>query len=78
MVVENRAGAGGIVAADVVAKAAPDGYTLLVGADGPITILPALRKGLPYDVERELVPVASLGAWAAEGKSLTTVQSGER
>ena len=61
MVVENRAGAGGIVAADVVAKAAPDGYTLLVGADGPITILPALRKGLPYDVERELVPVASLG-----------------
>ena len=49
------------MAADVVAKAAPDGYTLLVGADGPITILPALRKGLPYDVERDLVPVASLG-----------------
>ena len=61
VVVENRAGAGGIVAADVVSKAAPDGYTLLVGADGPITILPALRKGLPYDVERDLVPVASLG-----------------
>ena len=61
VVVENRAGAGGIVAADVVAKAAPDGYTLLVGADGPITILPALRKGLPYDGERDLVPVASRG-----------------
>ena len=61
VVVENRAGAGGIVAADAVSKAAPDGYTLLVGADGPITILPALRKGLPYDVERDLVPVASLG-----------------
>ena len=61
VVVENRGGAGGIVATDTVARAAPDGYTLLVGADGPITILPALQKSLPYDVQRDLIPVASLG-----------------
>ena len=42
VVVENKPGAGGAIAADTVAKAAPDGRTLLVGADGPITILPAL------------------------------------
>ena len=61
VLVENRGGAGGIVATDTVARAAPDGYTLLVGADGPITILPALQKSLPYDVQRDLIPVASLG-----------------
>lgn len=61
VVVENRGGGGGIVATDAVAKASPDGYTLLVGADGPITILPVLQKNLPYDVQRDLVPVASLG-----------------
>lgn len=61
VVVENRAGAGGIVAADAVAKAPADGYTLLAGADGPITILPSLSATLPYDPKRDLVPVASLG-----------------
>lgn len=61
VVVENRAGAGGIVAVDAVAKAQPDGYTLLLGADGPITILPSLSTPLPYEPRRDLIPVISLG-----------------
>jgi tripartite-type tricarboxylate transporter receptor subunit TctC len=61
VVVDNKAGAAGIVAADGTAKAPPDGYELLVGADGPITILPNLRTGIPYDAQRDLVPVVSLG-----------------
>lgn len=62
VVVDNRAGAGGIVAADALAKSAADGYSLLVGADGPITILPNLQPtAMPYDALRDLVPVVSLG-----------------
>nr|WP_315431297.1 tripartite tricarboxylate transporter substrate-binding protein [uncultured Albidiferax sp.] len=61
VLVENRAGAGGIVAADAVAKATADGHTLLLGADGPITILPNLSVALPYDPKRDLLPVVSLG-----------------
>jgi tripartite-type tricarboxylate transporter receptor subunit TctC len=61
VVVENRAGAGGIVAADTAAKAAADGYTLLLGADGPITILPSLQATLPYEPKRDLIPIISLG-----------------
>lgn len=61
VVVENRAGAGGIVAADAVAKATSDGHTLLLGADGPITILPSMAAALPYNPKRDLIPVVSLG-----------------
>lgn len=62
VVVDNRAGAAGVLAADALAKAPADGYSLLVGADGPITILPHLMPGaLPYDAQRDLVPVVSLG-----------------
>lgn len=61
VVVENKAGAGGIVAADAAAKAATDGHTLLLGADGPITILPSLQSTLPYEPKRDLVPIISLG-----------------
>ncbi|MCU4120002.1 Bug family tripartite tricarboxylate transporter substrate binding protein [Variovorax sp. N23] len=61
VVIDNRAGAGGIVAAEALAKAPADGYSMLVGADGPITILPQLLPGLPYDARADLVPVVSLG-----------------
>lgn len=61
VVVDNRAGAAGILAADALAKSLPDGYSLLVGADGPITILPNIQSGLPYDARRDLLPVVSLG-----------------
>jgi tripartite-type tricarboxylate transporter receptor subunit TctC len=59
-VIENRAGAGGIIATDATAKAAPDGYTLLLTTPNH-TINAALNPKLPYDTERDLVPVS---VWA--------------
>ena len=61
VIVENRAGAGGNIAADVVAKAAPDGCTLLVGTNGPLAVSPALYRNLPYDVMRDFAPVTLVG-----------------
>ena len=62
VVVENRGGAGGNIGADVVAKAAPDGYTLLIGNAGPITVNPTLFKKLPYDPQRDLAPITMVNA----------------
>lgn len=59
-VVENRSGAGGRIGTDVVAKAEPDGYTLLVGTPGPLITLPALATKLPYDVDRDLQPIGHI------------------
>ncbi|TWG85568.1 tripartite-type tricarboxylate transporter receptor subunit TctC [Cupriavidus gilardii J11] len=64
VVVENRGGAGGMIGSDLVAKAAPDGYTLLLGSAGAQTILPAVNRKLPYDPRTGLAPV-SLVAEAA-------------
>jgi tripartite-type tricarboxylate transporter receptor subunit TctC len=57
VVVENRAGAGGIIGTDVVAKAAPDGYTLLMASSSVMTNGPALYPKLPYDILRDIAPV---------------------
>ncbi len=56
-VVDNRAGAGGNIGADLAAKSAPDGYTLLLGHVGTLAINPALYKALPYDPIRDFSPI---------------------
>src|SRR5581483_8310704 len=56
-VVENHAGAGAIIGTEDVHKAAADGYTLLLGQSGPITINPGVYKTLPYDPERDFAPI---------------------
>lgn len=60
VVVENKPGAGGMMGTDAVAKAAPDGHTILLGSNGPLSVLPALGVKTPYDAGNDLVPVALL------------------
>ncbi len=57
-VVENRGGAGGVIGAEVVAKSAPDGYTLMMGSPGPLTINPNMNAKMPYDSLRDFAPVS--------------------
>ncbi len=61
-VVENRAGAGGNIGADVVAKAAPDGNTLLVAGNGPAAVNQFVYPRIPYNAERDLVAISMLAA----------------
>lgn len=60
VIVDNRAGAGGVVGADMVAKSPPDGYTLLLTTTAIYAILPNLRKDLPYDAIRSFVPISRI------------------
>lgn len=57
IVIDNRGGAGGNIGSEIVAKAAPDGYTFLITAEGPITISPSLYLKLGYSPSRELVAI---------------------
>jgi tripartite-type tricarboxylate transporter receptor subunit TctC len=63
VIVDNKPGGGAIVATEYVAKSAPDGYTLLVGASGAMAINPAVYAKLPYDPIRDFVPVSELGSF---------------
>jgi tripartite-type tricarboxylate transporter receptor subunit TctC len=60
VIVENRAGAGGNTGSDYVAKAKPDGYTLLLAASGPIVISPALYPKLPYQPATDFTPISPI------------------
>ena len=57
IVVDNRAGAAGLIGAEIVAKSAPDGYTLLMGFSGPLAIVPHLVKQVPYDTNKDFTPI---------------------
>ena len=57
VVVDNRAGAGGVVGAEIAARAPADGYTIVLGSAGPLTINPNIREKVPYDTLRDFAPI---------------------
>src|SRR4029078_7275699 len=57
-IIENKAGGGGNIGADFVAKSPPDGYTLVMGFVGPHAVNPSLFKQMPFDPVKDFVPVA--------------------
>src|SRR4051812_9438046 len=62
VIVENRTGAGGNIGTEMVAKAPADGYTLLIGTNGPIATNKYLYQNVPYDAEKDLAPISLLAS----------------
>jgi tripartite-type tricarboxylate transporter receptor subunit TctC len=60
VIVDNRGGANGIIGMDLVAKSAPDGYTLYMGTAGHISVNPVLQSKLPFNVERDFTPLTQV------------------
>jgi tripartite-type tricarboxylate transporter receptor subunit TctC len=63
VVIENRGGAGSIIGTELVSNADPDGYTLLLGQSGPISINPAIYRKLPYDPVKDFAPITMTTAY---------------
>jgi tripartite-type tricarboxylate transporter receptor subunit TctC len=60
LVIDNRGGAGGLISTELTARAVPDGYTLHITGPGALTVLPHLRRDMPYDALRDLAPISQI------------------